>query len=99
MSDPQAVKFSHDRRLVVDNLYQIKVILNRCIDEGMLDPDCHYYNELIDFIEEAVLVKSYPELLEVVSRAKPLEEEIDAWLALKGQSTLGLSWPDLSKNF
>ena len=96
MKDPLAIKFAHDRRAVIDNLYRIKTILNQCIDEGMLDPDCHYYNELLDFIEEAVIVQNSPELAEVVLRVRPLEQEIDAWLSLRGQSTLSLSWPNIS---
>jgi hypothetical protein len=48
------------------------------------------------FLSEAHLAKSFPELQEVISQAKLLEMDIDAWLSRKGRTTLSLEWPVIS---
>ena len=88
-------QFSKDKKQTIANLEQIKYNLDVCINEGMLDPSAHFYNELVDFLEESRLSEEYPELQEVITQAKILETDIDAWLSRKGRTTLSLEWPIL----
>lgn len=89
-----ADKFHQDRDQITDNLEAIQILLQQCVDEGMLDLEAHFHNELLDLLDEANLSKTYPELAEVASKAKTLEIDIDAWLGIHGRSTLGLTWPE-----
>ncbi len=77
----------------VENLKAIQLNLNRCVEEGMLDVEDTYYNELLSLIDEASLSKNWAELMEVVSQAKILEVDVAAWLAGHGQTSLSLPWP------
>lgn len=90
------MNFSQTKKATKENLEAIKLILDECVNEGMLDTDAHFYNEILDFLSEAHLAKSFPELQEVISQAKLLEMDIDAWLSRKGRTTLSLEWPVIS---
>lgn len=77
----------------VDNLKAIQMNLVRCINEGMVDTEDTYYNELLALIDEASLSKNWAELMEVVSKAKILEVDVAVWLAGHGQTSISLPWP------
>ncbi len=82
-----------EKKTTINNLEAIKVVLEECINAGMLDPDARFYNELNDLIDEAHLSKTPPDLQEVITQAKILETDIDAWLSRKGRTTISLMWP------
>ena len=86
-------QFFQDKQDTIENLRAIKIILDECVDEGMLDEEDLFYNELLDLINEAHLTKSFPELLEVITKAKTLEIDVDAWLSFHRRETLSLVWP------
>lgn len=77
----------------VENLKAIQLNLSRCIDEGMIDLEDAYYNQVIFLIDEASLSNNWAELMEVVSKAKTLEIDVAAWLSGHGQTSLSLPWP------
>lgn len=85
--------FSEARKIVVHNLEAIQRSLVRCVEEGMLDPDSYFYNELLGFLADASIVKGWDELMEVVAKAKILEVDIAAWMSMKGRASLSLPWP------
>ena len=89
--------FSSARLTTLENLEAIQLILIRCVNEGMIDLEDSYYNEILGFIDEANLSDSWEELAEVITRAKTLEQEIAAWLSLQGRTTVSLSWPKLPR--
>src|SRR5690554_1325098 len=93
VKDPKLVLFLEAQETVSENLDAIKAILGRCVDEGMLDPDCTYYNEILLLSDQTILCKSFDELMEVVFKAKILETDIAAWLASKGRTSVSLPWP------
>lgn len=78
---------------VLENLKTIQTSLIRCIDEGMIDEEDIYYNELLDLIEEAYVVDNWDEIMEVVAKAKTLEIDVANWLARHGISQMSLLWP------
>jgi hypothetical protein len=86
-------QFSDAKDAVMENLEAIQALLDRCVDEGMIDYESSYYNELSDLLEDAHLVKTWDELIEIITLAKTLEVDIDAWLSIHGRSSVGLSWP------
>ncbi len=90
---PKTLEFLEAKGDTVENLKAIRLNLIRCVEEGMIDLEDIYYNELIALIDEATLARSWDELLEVVSKAKILEVDIAAWLAGHGQTTISLPWP------
>lgn len=90
--DPKLKKAQQD---ILDNLDALEIALDRCVDEGMLDPDSAYHNKIEDLIDETRLAKSFEELREVVTLAKTFEDDVDTWMALHGQSTVELEWPIL----
>lgn len=81
------------RENILENLRILQTRLENATDEGMLDVDDYYYNELSDLMEEAKLAKAAEELSEVVYKAKTIETDIDAWLSQRGYTTIGLEWP------
>lgn len=87
------VNFILYKKELVENLDALKLSLIRCVDEGMIDLEDHYYNEVLDLIEEAKLISSWEELEEVVQVGKTLEIDIAAWLSLHGRTTVSLEWP------
>ena len=89
--------FIRDKHITMENLKSIQMTLNECTSEGMLDEESQFYNELIELLDEARIVKTYPELAEVITKAKILETDIDAWLSMKRRETLSISWPKTPK--
>jgi len=84
------------KRNILENLETLRLSLVSCVDEGMVDMDDAYYNELLSLVEDIHVVKTSVELSEAVTRAKGLEADIAAFLARKGRTTVSLDWPDLS---
>jgi len=92
--DPQLISA---KRAFLENLETIQTALIRCVEEGMLDLDDDFYNELLGLIEDAHTLDNWDELSEATTRAKTLEVDIASWLARQGRTTLSLSWPKKPK--
>jgi hypothetical protein len=88
--DPQ---FTKAREAVFENLEALRISLDRCVREGMIDEGDAYYNELLDFMDDAEIVTSWDELNEIITRAKTIEVDIDAWLSIRGSTTISMIWP------
>lgn len=86
-------RFLEAKDKTLDNLLQLRTSLNRCIEEGMIDTDDHYYNEVVDLLSDAEIVTDWDELMEIITLAKILEVDVSAWLARKGQTSLSMQWP------
>ncbi len=87
------LKFLEAKGDTVENLKAIRLNLSRCVDEGMIDIEDTYYNQIIVLIDEASLSESWDELIEVVSKAKILEVDVACWLSSHGQTSISLPWP------
>ena len=95
--DPKILKFLEARGDTVENLKAIRLNLVRCVDEGMVDLEDTYYNELAALIDEASISENWDELMEVVTKAKVLEVDVAVWLASHGRTSLSLPWPRTSQ--
>jgi hypothetical protein len=95
--DAQSLHLIQDKKDTIENLEAIQLTLAECVSDGMLDEDSRFYNEILELIDEAHLIKTYPELAEVIAQAKTLESDIDAWLSMKQRETLSISWPKIPK--
>lgn len=91
--DPKIILFLEARGDAVENLNAIIVSLSRCVDEGMIDVEDSYYNELLTLLDEALIAENWDELSEVITKAKTLEIDVAAWLAGHGRTSLSLPWP------
>ena|SRR5579872_3294713 len=91
-----SLKFVQAKKETIENLEAIKTSLNRCIDEGMIDEDDVYYNEILGLIDDAHIVNSWEELTEIVNQAKTLEVDVAAWLSYHGRISIALPWPKTS---
>lgn len=85
--------FISSKKELIENLDALKLSLIRCVDAGMIDLEDHYYNEVLDLLDEARVVSSWEELEEVVQIGKTLEVDIAAWLSLHGRTTVSFEWP------
>jgi hypothetical protein len=95
--ESRLIDFSHDKKDTIINLESIQLTLSECINEDMMDEQDELYNELIELLNEARLVKTYPELAEVITKAKTIEADIDGWLSMKHRETLSISWARIPK--
>jgi hypothetical protein len=86
-------KLAQAKQAVIENLEGMLYSLDQCVSQGLVDYGNAYYNEITDLQESAKLIKEWEELLEVVSLAKTIETDLDAWKSLHGQTTISLSWP------
>lgn len=91
--DPNILAFLESRGDTVENLEAIRLNLTRCVDEGMVDLEDTYYNELSVLIDEASMSKNWEELMEVIAKAKTLEVDVAVWLSNHGQTSISLPWP------
>lgn len=91
--DPNLLKFLEAKGDTVDNLKAIRLNLSRCVDEGMVDLEDAYYNQLNVLIDEASISETWDELMEVVAQAKTLEVDVACWLSNHGQTSISLPWP------
>jgi len=81
------------RDAVLENLDAIRVALDSCVQEGMIDTDNAYYNQILDLIDETTVLKSWDELEEVIAKAKTLEADVAGWLSYHGRTSVSLPWP------
>jgi hypothetical protein len=88
--DAQFVEAKED---VVENLEAIQLSLSRCVDEGMVDLGDSYYNQLLALIDDARIVSTWDELMEIVTLAKTLEVDVAGWLSFHGRTSISLPWP------
>jgi hypothetical protein len=95
--DQKVLEFMESRTDVVENLEAIQLNMSRCVEEGKIDLEDAYYNELLTLIDEAELSETWDELMEVVSKAKVLEIDVAAWLAGHGRTSVSLPWPKRPK--
>ncbi|MCL4419521.1 hypothetical protein M1146_05490, partial [Patescibacteria group bacterium] len=79
----------------LDNLQALRMLLERCVDEGMLDEGESYYNELVDLVSDAEILKTWDELAEIITKAKTIEIDIDTWLSVRGNTTISMQWPSI----
>lgn len=78
---------------VIENLETIRILLDQCVNQGMIDEGCKYYNDLLDLNTDAHIVEQWEELTEIITLAKTLEIDIDTWISIHGGSSLSLLWP------
>jgi len=81
------------KQSLYENLETLQTSLMRCVEEGMIDLDDDYYNEVLGLIQDSETLKTWGELAEAVARGKALETDIAAWLSRHGKTTVSLSWP------
>lgn len=91
----QDPKFAQAKSDTMDNLQILQTALDRALDQGMIDYESTYYNELLDLLEDARIVKTWEELMEIISLAKTIEIDIDAWVSLRGGDSMSLNWPKI----
>jgi hypothetical protein len=87
------VAFIEAKDLVYENLDAIRVSLVLCVDEGMMDLEDSLYNLLLGLLDDAAILRSWDELDALVVKAKVLEQDIAAWLAMHGRTSYSLAWP------
>lgn len=92
--DPKEIQFIEDKEEILDNLETLLMWLDACLDGGMHDIDEVIHNQLLDLMDETTIAKEGFELAEVISQAKTIEIDLDAWLSQKGRTTLSLAWPN-----
>ena len=86
-------QLSKAKRDIIDNIEAIQLVLNQCENDGMVDFESSYYNELSELHDDTRVVETWEELMEIVSRAKTLENDIDGWLSFHGRTSFSLTWP------
>lgn len=84
---------SESKYAVIANLEMLQVSLVQCVGEGMIDQNDGYYNEVLGLLEDARIVTTWDELMEIVTLAKTLEVDVAAWLSFHGRTTISLPWP------
>ena len=77
----------------LENLDEIRIALATCLDEGMIDLEDTFYNQILELLEEVSVVNHWEELEELIVKAKVLEQDIAAWLSIHGRSSYSLTWP------
>ncbi len=86
-------KLSEAKEDVIENLEAIELSLTQCVEEGMIDLEDKFYNEVLDLIDDARIVTNWDELMEIVTLAKTLEVDVAAWLSFHGRTSFALPWP------
>jgi hypothetical protein len=81
------------KKQILENLSIIQSTLDQCVEDGMLDQEAQYHNDLLILMDDVHVVTTLPALNEVMTKAKTLEVDLAAWLAGRGRTTLSLSWP------
>ncbi len=92
--DPKEIQFIEFKEEIIDNLETLLERLDACLEGGMHDNDAIMHNQLLDLLDETTLAKESFELAEVISQAKTVEIDLDAWLSQKGRTTVSLFWPN-----
>jgi hypothetical protein len=86
------------KQVILENLEAIQASLNRCVQEGMIDLDDDYYNEILGLMEDARTLDNWDEMMEAIVRAKTLEIDIASWLSRHGRTTVSFNWPKNPKS-
>jgi hypothetical protein len=81
------------QKAVLENLETIQISLTRSIEEGLIDREDNYYNEILRLIESVGGVDNWDDLMRAVVRARTVEMDIAAWMSRHGRNTISLTWP------
>lgn len=80
---------------VVENFEALEAKLDLAVDQGLIDEGASYYNQISTLMDDAKVAESWDELDEVIYKGKILETDLDVWLSSKGDTTIGLEWPNV----
>ena len=81
------------KEAMLENLYDIKTTLSECTDSGYEDIEDVMYNEILALIDATKESGEKEDLLEIIAKAKVIENALDSWLSIHGVSNLELEWP------
>ncbi|MDE3046235.1 MAG: hypothetical protein KGJ02_06285 [Verrucomicrobiota bacterium] len=90
--------FLKAKDIAMENLEAIRLSLARCVDEGMIDLEDLLYNEILGLIDDVSVMKTWEEMEELVAKAKIVEQDVAAWLAMHGRTSVSLPWPRQTKS-
>lgn len=88
-------KFVDFQEKIVDLLSSLSEGLVDTKEMGFLDAEEIFYNRILDLSEEAAAAETFPELSEVIEKAKEIEAFLEAWLERQGLNSLEIEWPIL----
>ena len=77
----------------MDNLEIIRMSLVNAVNEGMIDLGDSLYNTCLGLIDDVPEVETWDDMEELVLQAKTLEQDVDAWLSMRGETSFSLTWP------
>lgn len=78
---------------VMEIFESLQAKLDQAVELGFSDEEQVYYNGISTLMDDIRVISSWDELAEIIYKGKSFEEDIDAWMSLKGYTTIGLEWP------
>ncbi len=88
--------FFTSKEYAVENLEMLRKAILSCLNAGLTGPEDSFYNQCLSLMDDARIVENWDEMEDLVTRAKLLESDISTWLAIYGQTTISLVWPQKS---
>lgn len=88
-------EFINKREAVLDSLQTLKTSLLEAIDLGYDDIEDELYNKLLELVDMASDAENIEDLSNVITIAKNIETNLDAFLSTKGVSNLEITWPSI----
>lgn len=92
-------EFETMKEKTIENLENLEIRIDVCVENGMEDSDSELYNHTLDLLDDADEVDSFPELAEIIEHAKVVETTIDTWLASQGETSVALTWPNVPEEY
>ena len=92
-NNPDPMIFQNAKEDMMENLAALELKVDQAVDQGMVDIDDGYHNELLALMDDAAVVETWPEMAEMISRSQTVETDVDTWLSIHGITTISLEWP------
>lgn len=93
--DPKVFEEKKDE--VIENIDVLMTRLDVCVNSGMLDSEAQVHNEIFDLRDDTDEVETPDELAQIIYKCRTIETNIDRWLSSRGETTVGLSWPQIEE--
>lgn len=90
--DIKTLAFLGAKEEVYENLESLRDSL-KWSEQGMKEEENALYQELLNLIDQAGIMKTWADLDALVVKAKVLEKDIAAWHSMQGRTSLSFPWP------
>ncbi|MEI6242602.1 MAG: hypothetical protein WCP39_04265 [Chlamydiota bacterium] len=86
----------HKKKALKKVAEELEKKIYQALNQKLLSSPIEWNNTLVKFMEEIEGIENFIEVNALIQEGKNLEKKLDASLAIRGETSMGIDWPILS---